>query len=145
MDPLTAGLFVAASVGTSLYAGKNQSKIEAASIKMQTEQAKLQASEAALERTKSYRQNLSNQLALSGMGFGSTTALATASAQGFGNYMADINAINTSAKFADAAGQSALATSKSNAFLNVVNTGMNAAMLSQDLGLFSAPKKKVKK
>src|SRR5215208_779999 len=145
MDPLTAGLFVAASVGTSLYAGKNQSKIEAASIKMQTEQAKLQASEAALERTKSFRQNVSNQLALGGMGFGSTTAVAVAGAQGFGNYMADINAINTGIKFADAAGSAALATSKTNAFLNTVNAGFSAAALSQDLGLFSSPKRKVKK
>src|SRR5215216_6162528 len=135
MDPITAGLFIGASVGASLYASKNQAKIEAASIKMQTEQAKLQSSEAALERTKAFRSNLSNQLALSGMGYGSTTALATAGNLSFGNYMQDINAINAGTKFAVAAGESAFATSKSNRFLRDVNTVVSAAGLASDLGV----------
>lgn len=146
MDPITAGLFVAASVGTSLYASKNQAKIEAASIKMQTAQTKLQASETALERSKAFRNSLSSQLALSGMGMGSTTALATSMAESASNYSADIAALNMGVQFADAAGQAALATSKANQFVSGVNTGMNAAMLSQDLGLFSAPQsKKIRK
>lgn len=144
MDPVTTGIFIAASVGASLYASKNQAKIEAASIKMQTEQARLQASEAALGRTQAFRNNLSNQLALSGMGFGSNTALATASAQSFGNYMQDINAINTGAKFAMASGEAASASSKTNRFLRDVNTGINAVTMADDLGLFK-PQKKAKK
>ncbi len=136
MGPVLAGLFVGASFLTSMYANKQQSRIESSAINLSTSQARLQASEAALERTKSFRQNMSQNLALSGMGFGSTTALATASAEGFGNLMADIGAINTGAKFAEASGYSKKALSKANKLGRDIGATESAASLALKLGLF---------
>lgn len=136
MDPITAGLFVGASFLSSLFASKQQARAEAANIKLQTEQARLQASEAALERTKAFRQNMSQNLALSGMGFGSTTALATATAESFGALNADINAINRQSDFAVASGQAARAASRAGRFSRDIGALENAASLAQKLGLF---------
>jgi hypothetical protein len=136
MDPITAGLFVGASFLSSLYSNKQAAKMEAASIKLQTEQAKLQASESALERTKSFRQNVSQNLALSGMGFGSTTALASAYAEGFGNYMSDIRAIDTGVKFAEASGLASKAGSRAKKFGSDVGSLESAVSLATKLGLF---------
>lgn len=136
MGPVVAGLFVAASFATSLYANKQAAKAEEASIKLQTEQAKLQASEAALERTKSFRQNVSQNLALSGMGFGSTTALATAYAEGFGAYMSDIGALNKQAQFAIAQGQAARAGSRAKKLGSDIGALESSVSLAMKLGLF---------
>jgi hypothetical protein len=137
MDPLTAGLFVAASFATSIFSNRQASRAESASIELQTEQARLQASEAAYERTKTFRQNMSSGLALSGMGFGSTTALASAYAEGFGNYMADISSLARSSQFATASGLASKAGSKSKAFANDLASVESAASLAMKLGLFA--------
>lgn len=144
MDPITSALFVGAGLATSLYSNRSQARIEAANIKLQTEQAKLQASEMAYERTKSYRQNASTALALSGMGFGSTTALGVLGAQSYGNYVADINAINRKSSFAQAAGEANKALSKSKGFGNDVVAIDSAVSLASKLGLFSLPNKRKK-
>jgi hypothetical protein len=136
MDPVTAGLFVGASLLSSLFANKQQSRAEAANIKLQTEQARLQASEAALERTKSFRQTMSQNLALSGMGFGSTTALATATAQSFGALEADLGAIRRQSDFAVASGHAAKAGARANKFGRDIASVENAASLAMKLGLF---------
>jgi hypothetical protein len=136
MDPITAGLFVGASFLSSLFANKQQARAEAANIKLQTEQARLQASEAALERTKAFRQNMSQNLALSGMGFGSTTALATAYAEGFGAYMSDIGALNKQAQFATAQGQAARAGSRAKKLGSDIGALESSVSLAMKLGLF---------
>tara|TARA_R110000868_G_scaffold62001_2_gene187860 strand:- start:23 stop:454 length:432 start_codon:yes stop_codon:yes gene_type:complete len=140
MDPLTAGLFVAASFATSAIANRNQAKVEQASIKLQTSQAQLQASEAALERTKSFKTNIAMNLALSGMGFGSTTSFASTLAENTSNLTSDLTAINTGAQFAGLTGEANKALSKSKRFGNDATAALNAAKLAKDLGLFESKK-----
>jgi len=140
MDPLTAGLFVAASFATSAISNRNQAKVEQSSIKMQTAQAQLQASEAALERTKSFRTNIAMNLALSGMGVGSTTAFGSTLADNTSNLTADLTAINTGAQFAALTGQANKALSKSKRFGNDATAALNAAKIAKDLGLFESKK-----
>jgi hypothetical protein len=137
MGPLAAGLFVGASFLTSVYANRQASKAEAASIRLQTEQARLQASEAALERTKAFRQNVSQNLALSGMGFGSTTALAVANAESLGAYAADINALKKQEQFVVASGESARAQNRAKKFSSDLGSLESSISLASKLGLFA--------
>ncbi len=137
MDPVTAGLFVAAGFAASLYTSKNQARVEAASINLEVEQARLQASERAYERTKAYREEVSANLALSGMGVGGIGGYKAVLSDSSGSLGADLKSIGTGASFAMAQGQAAYATSKSNRFRRDLDATMTAASLAGDLGLFS--------
>lgn len=136
MDPITAGLFVAASFTSSLISNKNQSKIENAQIKIQTEQARLQTAEAAYERTKQFRQNLSMNLAISGMGFGGVSGFRGIASQSISDYFSDTAALGRQDMFTELGAISNTAASKSNKFVNDVNAGTSAVSLASQLGLF---------
>lgn len=142
MDPVTAGLFVAASFASSIMANKNQAKIEGASINMQTEQARLQIAEQSYEKAKQLKQNLSANLALSGLGVGGVSGFRGIASQTISDYFADQAALGKQDLFAQLSGNVAKATSKSNKFVNNAQAGLNAAQLSQQLGLFQVKGKK---
>lgn len=144
MDPVTGALFAAASFATSVIGNRSRAKAEQASIRLETEQAKLQAAESSLERTKLYRQNVSMNLAMSGMGVGAVNAFAATEAESFANYMADINAIKQTSNFMVMTGEAKKSLSKSNQFSANVDALKSAAGLASDLGLFAPPAKKGK-
>lgn len=138
MDPLTAGLFVAASFASNLVSGRNQSRIEAASTNMQIAQSKLQSSEAAYERTKQFRQNLSSNLALSGLGIGGVSGFRATTAQNVTDYYGDIAAIGTQDLFNQASGNANRAANKARKFNRDINAFSDATTLAGQLGLFSS-------
>jgi len=144
MDPVTAALFTAASFATSVMGNKSRAKAEQASIRLEVEQARLQAAETALERTKAYRQNVSMNLAMSGMGIGSQNAFAASEAEGFSNYMSDLNAIRQSENFMIMTGEAKKSMSKAKKFAGNMDAIKSAAGLASDLGLFAPPAKKGK-
>lgn len=143
MPPLLAALFVGASFVSSLSANKSQAKIQAAGIKMQVEQARLQASEAAYQRTREFRKNMSANLALSGLGIGGLTGFRGVMSESSADYLADIRALEQGAQFASLQGTSQLAATKANRFAQDASALFSAASLAQDLGLFKPklPKK----
>lgn len=71
MDPGTAaiGLMVAsaASTGLGLVQSRQQEKLELASLQLEAETAKTQATDEALVRAKSFREALASQLAISSL------------------------------------------------------------------------------
>lgn len=140
MDPITAGLFVAASFATSLNNARNSARIERSNIKLQTEQARLQTAEQAYERSKEFRQNLSYNLALSGMGKGGVSGFKGVAAESISDYFADVGALGRQDVFAQLSGQSALAGSKVKKRANVAQGAISAAQLASDLGLFKGSK-----
>ena len=144
MDPITAGLFVAASFATSLYTSKNQARIESANTNLQISQARLQTAEAAYERTKQFRENVSANLALSGLGVGGVSGFKGKNAQNTSDYFADIAALGTQDMFTEATGNVQRASTKSKQFSNDINAGLDAFSLATDLGLFTTKKKKGK-
>tara|TARA_R110000868_G_scaffold56650_2_gene175188 strand:- start:343 stop:786 length:444 start_codon:yes stop_codon:yes gene_type:complete len=145
MDPITAALFVGASFASSVISNKQQARAENAAISLQQSQAKVQAAEAALDRTEAFRLSASSNLALSGMGVGGTGSLALAQNLGFANYSSDINAINRNAQFVSLGGEANKALSKSKRFANNVAAVESAASLASKLGIFSPSKAPVKK
>ena len=144
MDPITAGLFVAASFATSLYTSKNQARIESANTNLQISQARLQTAEAAYERTQQFRENVSANLALSGLGVGGVSGFKGKNAQNTSDYFADIAALGTQDMFTEATGNVQRASTKSKQFSNDINAGLDAFSLATDLGLFTTKKKKGK-
>lgn len=138
MPPLLAALFVGASFVSSLSANKSQAKIQAAGIKMQTEQARLQASEAAYQRTREFRKNISANLALSGLGVGGLSGFRGAFSESSSDYLGDIRALEQGAAFAGLQGESQKALTKATRFSQDASALFNAASLAQDLGLFKA-------
>jgi hypothetical protein len=140
MDPLTAGLWVGASLLTSLSANRSQAKIEAAQVKMETENARLQAAEAAYERTKSFRQNMSANLALSGMGKGGVTGFRGIAAESISNYFQDIQSLTTQDLFAQVSGSVGRAINRSNKLKRDVSSLESAASLAEKLQLFKGGK-----
>lgn len=144
MDPITAGLFVAASFASSLITSRNQRKIEDASMNVQVEQARLQTAEAAYERTKQFRQNISMNLALSGMGIGGVSGFRGAAAQSASAYFADAAALGRQDVFAQLTGTSNKALSKAKRFSSLASGVIDAAGLASQLGLFKSPVGKTK-
>jgi hypothetical protein len=144
MDAVTAGLFVAASFASGLYANKNQAKIEAANTNMQISQARLQTAEAAYERTKQFRENVSANLALSGLGVGGLSGFRNINAKNTTDYFADLAALGSQDMFTQALGYSKTAATKSKQFSSDINAGLDAFSLASDLGLFTGKKKKGK-
>jgi len=139
MDPLTVGLFVASAIGTAV-SNRNQYRVEAASTRLQTEQARLQAAEQGYERTKAFRQNLSTNLALSGMGVGGVNGFRGVAAQSIGDYFGDMAAIGRQDMFAQITGEANSALNKSRNFANNISNLTSSAMLAKDLGLFNSKK-----
>lgn len=136
MDALTAGLFVAASFTSGLISNRSQYRLEAANINAQLSQAKLQSAESAYERTKQFRETMSSNLALSGIGIGGVGGLKGVNAQNISDYFADISAIGTQDLFNSITGQAQIAGAKGKRFRNNVSTAMDAATLASQLGLF---------
>lgn len=133
--------FIAAGLYTSLQSNKAQASIERANIKMQASQAQLQAAEAGLARVKNFREVTSMNLALSGMGFGSTTALASAQNQSYANFSLDMAALEKQKAFTALSEESALTQSRLNKYTKNLGAYGNAAKQTSDLasklGLFS--------
>ncbi len=140
MDAITAGLFVAASFASNLYTNRSKNKLEASALKMQLAQSKLQAGEAAYERTRSFRETMSSNLALSGLGVGGVSGFRGVAAQNISDYFADISAIETQDLFSSAAGGAQKASNKAKKFARNVSAGSDAATLASQLGLFGKGK-----
>ena len=70
-----AMLTAAASTGFSLRESRSQEKLELASLEAETEAAKLEATDEALTRTKSFRHALASQLALASLRSGAGGSL----------------------------------------------------------------------
>lgn len=141
MDPITAGLFVAASFATSLASNRNAAKVEEANGRLQVEQTRLQASEATYERTKQFKRNMSANLALAGTGVGGVSGFRSLSAENINDYFADTASLKNQDLFAQISGTVNRARAKSNRFANDVNAGLSAAQLASQLGLFKAGKR----
>lgn len=144
MDPITAGLFVAASLASTLLSNKNQSKVEAASINMQLSQSKLQAADSAYERTKQFRENISANLSLSGLGVGGVSGFRGVATREAEDYFSDVSALETSNVFANAQASGASAYSRSKRFSNDIGAVGDAAALASQLGLFQKSTGKTK-
>lgn len=136
MGPIASALWVAASFASSVLSNKNQSRVAQAQNNVQVEQARLQASEAAYERTKQFRQAVSMNLALAGMGVGGVSGIRGATAQNISDYFADTNAIGRQDAFAQLTGTSNKAGIKANSFTANVQAAGSAAQLANDLNLF---------
>lgn len=140
MDPVTAGLWVGASLFMSLSANKSQARIEAASAKMEQEQARLQIAEQAYERTKTFKQNISANLALSGMGKGGLSGFRGVASQSISDYFADSQALTMQDAFAKLGGNVRRASNKANSLARNVSSLESAASLAAKLGLFTGGK-----
>lgn len=141
MGPIASALWVAASLGNSLLSNKNQTRVAEAQNRVQVEQARLQASEAAYERTKQFRQAVSMNLALAGMGVGGVSGIRGATAQNISDYFADSAAIGRQDVFAQLTGTSNQAGIKANKFSANVQAVGSAAQLATDLNLFKKKSK----
>lgn len=147
MDPVTAGYFALASVKlvASLAGNKAQAKAETAQIKLQTEQARLQAAEQTYERTKMFRQNISQNLALSGIGIGGVSGFRGIAAESISDYFQDAKSLTNQDVFAQLSGNANKALSKSNNLLKNVSALESSASLADKLGLFKSGAKKSNK
>lgn len=136
MDPTLAGLWIAASMFTSLRANRSQAKVENASINMEVEQARLQNTEMALERTRQLRQNMATNLALSGIGKGGVSGFRNVATQDMQSYFEDVSALTNRDVFAQISGQARRAGVKTNRLTRDVSSLESAASLATKLGLF---------
>jgi hypothetical protein len=136
MDPLTAGLFVAASFASNLYTSKQQAKIESSALTAQLAQQKLQIAEATYERTRQFRENMSNNLALSGMGVGGVSGFRGVAAQNISDYTQDIAALGNQALFSTVQAQASRGYSKASRLSRDVSSLTDAALLATQLGIF---------
>lgn len=144
MDPVTAGLFLAASFATSLYTSKAQAKIEASAIETDLANKRLQTAEATYERTRQFRENMATNLALSGKGIGGVSGFRGIAATNISDYFADVAALGTQDLFNQVSAQTARASSRSNRLARDVSGLTDAATLAGQLGLFSAKPGKAK-
>lgn len=142
MDPITAGLFVAASFATSAFANKNQSKIEGAALKTEIAQSKLQNAESAYERTKQFRKSISANLALSGAGYGGVSGFRGVAAEESEDYFADMASLKNSDLFSSAAATSGQAANRAKRFSRDLNAVGDSTQLASQLGLFTKKKGK---
>ena len=140
MDPVTAGLWVGASLFMSLSSNKSQARIESASAKMEQEQARLQIAEQTYERTKSLRQNVSANLALSGMGKGGLSGFRGVVSESLNSYLEDSKALTIQDTFSKHGGSVRKASNKANSLARNVSSLESAASLAAKLGLFTGGK-----
>jgi len=136
MDPLTAGLFVAASFAASVYTSKQQAKIEESNVQADLANKRLQTAEATYERTKQFRENMATNLALSGMGFGGVSGFRGIASQNISDYFADVAALGNQDLFSIASAQSSRAASKTNRISRDISSLTDAASLATKLGIF---------
>lgn len=136
MIPVVMAAFAAASLAVNLMNNKSQGKIEKANASMEASQAQLQASEAALARVKSFREATAMNLAMQGMGVGSTTGFAASQNESLSNVEADIAALQRGAKFAGITGKTKKMASDINRRSNDIGATINSVKLASDLGLF---------
>ena len=120
MDPLTAAIFVGASFLTSAISNRNQAKVEQAQNLVQVEQTKLQAAEAANERARAFRQNISANLALAGKGFGGISGFRGIATRSAADFEQDLTAINQQANFAQISSTADVASTKIRKYANDV-------------------------
>jgi len=140
MDPVTAGLWVGASLFMSLSSNKSQARIESASVKMEQEQARLQIAEQAYERTKAFKQSISANLALSGMGKGGLSGFRGVASESLSSYLQDSQALTMQDAFARLGGNVRKASNKANSFARNISSLESAASLAAKLGLFTGGK-----
>lgn len=136
MDPITAGLFVAASFASSLVSNKNQATVAESQNKLQIEQSRLQTAEAAFERTKQFKQNLSLNLAYTGIGVGGVSGFKGVMAQNVQDFAADQASLGRQDLFAQLTGTANRALNRAKNFTNAASSVIDAATLSRQLGLF---------
>jgi len=133
--------FVAAGLYSSLQSNKAQASIERANIQLQSSQAGVKAAEQAYERSKTFRQNISSQLAMGGLGFGGTMGLVAAQNESLSNVNYDLASIAKQQQFTALSTESALASSKINKYTRDAGAYGNAAKQTSDLvsklGLFA--------
>lgn len=141
MDPMTGALWVGASFVSSLMTNRSVAKTEQAQNRLNTEQSRLQAAETAYERTKNFRRNLSQNLALSGMGFGGVSGFRGITGQNTSDFLGDMAALGRQDTFAQLTGNANRALSKAKRFKNDVGAITNAASLASQLGLFTVGSK----
>lgn len=102
MDPATATLtaLTVANTAGSLYSSRQQSKLDKATIELETEQNKLAAEELALSSTRNFRQMIASQLAMVGMrGAGGSSMFRQFTTESYANYLADQASIERQGKY----------------------------------------------
>ena len=122
-EPITTSLLLAASAastGAGLMASKQQSKLDTATLNLETSRAKEVAAEQGLASAKTFRGALSSQLALSSLQGGS--AVRQFGAESFANFLQDQGAIKSKQKFIDVSKDLGTADIKSKRFSRDVNS-----------------------
>ena len=139
---IIGGAFIAAGLAGSLASNRKAQKLENENTELEVANAKLQAAEAAYERTKQYRQNASMNLALSGMGVGSANSGGALAAESFQNYLADIQSINMAGRYAALGGKQKKKASSLNKYSRnfgaAEGAGESLVGLATKLNLFGA-------
>lgn len=111
-DPVTTTLLVsaatsAASAGLGIASSKKQSKLDQSQLKLQTEQARLAASDQALTQTRDFRQALASQLAISSLRGGSGGSLMRQfGATSMANFLDDQKSLQSKRRFIEASASS---------------------------------------
>lgn len=121
VDPITLTLLsaAAASTGGGILASGKQAKLEQARIGLETEQAKLAGAETALQSARSFRSNLSSQLALSSLRSGAGGSLVRQfGSTSMANFLADQGALANKQKFIDISSGNLSAGVKAKKFSN---------------------------
>lgn len=136
MDPITAGLLVAANVGVSVFTARQKGKLERSQINLEVEQALLQAEEQALESTKRYREFVAQNAALAAMGYGGATGFRATAAKAESALGQDLKSIGKQQRYTKISGLSATAASRSSQFASYIKSGVQGAMMAEDLGIF---------
>lgn len=129
-------LWTAASFGISVQTNRNTYKINEAQNKIGTEQARLQAAEAAYERSKQFTENISMNLALKGIGMGGVSGFRGATAKSTEAFNQDISSLRRQDVFAQITGEANKALNKARKMAGNVGAVSNAAALASNLGLF---------
>lgn len=140
MNPLMA-LLVGANLAVTISSSKYSAKAEEAQISSNLAQERLRASESAYERTKSYRESLSTNLALAGMGKGGVSGFRGVAAESGAALQQDLAAIGQQTLFAEITAQSNRSLVKAKRLERTMSGLSDAASLAKDLGLFAKKSK----
>ncbi len=138
MEPTTAlTALTVANTAAGLYTSKQQSKLDRATIELETEQNKLAAQEFALQSTRSFRQMIATQLAMVGMrGAGGSSIYRQFTTDSYANYLADQASIERQGRYGMLSGslQSAnIGLSRAARDINTLSTGTKDYLESVNL------------
>lgn len=116
---MTAGLLAlsAASTGAGMAQSRAQQRLETATIKADTEMAKLQTQERAYQTSQNFRKALASQLALSSLRGATGTSLTRQfAAESISNMLADQKSFDRRQRFLDTAAGMQRSQAKANRF-----------------------------